>query len=257
MMLYGYILAKYGNDKGHIMRQMMRNSAILACFMAWATPAIAQYTPGSFMYFDHVAHASWVNFGLNPGIENLKDDSEDDQPKPQIDPYLFTVSRVTRQTNIQKIVANAEKGNAAAGQAMKALLINQDIFGILDKSLQDQGLATNNLADALGFFWVTSWSIANDKVGQNSALQLLSVRDQASRFLDQQADIVSWNAAKKQEMSDTLYLNAVFLMLMYQQSKDAGAYKSVITQAAQKGALKFGVDTQKVTLTETGLELTR
>ncbi len=237
--------------------QIALRFAIACSAICWPIMGHAQYTPGSFMYFDHIAFNNWSNISINPALDNLKDNSEDDQPKPMIDPYLFTVSKLTRQTNIQKIVANAEKGNATAGQTMKALLINQDIFGILDTSLQGQGLKTNNLADALGFFWVTSWSIANDTVGQNSALQLQSVRNQARGFLDQQPNITSWNAAKKQEMSDTLYLNAVFLMLMYQQSKDAGAYKSVITQAAQNGAKHFGLDTQKVTLTETGLELVR
>lgn len=230
---------------------------IIAALGAATIPMLAQaqYTPGSFMYFDHVANAGWVNLGINPAVDDLKSDSDKDRvEEPPRDLLKFSVSLPKRKAMIQTMVDTAAQKNPAGGQMLKAVIQDQDIFRILQSALKESGYQMDDLGDPLGFYWVASWSVANDKVGVNSRPQMLAVRDQAAGKLRTMPSIIAMSDEGKQALAETLYLNALVLVIQHKLSAQIPFRKADAEQSARQGGTMFGMDLSKYRLTESGFQ---
>jgi hypothetical protein len=216
--------------------------------------ALAQYTPGSFMYFDHLAFSTSMSLTINPAIDDLNKE-KDTVEEPPKDILKFAFSLPKRKATIQAMIDATTRRNAGSGKMLKAVIQDQDIFKILESALKSSDYQMNDMADALGFYWVASWSVANDKIGVNSRTQMLAVRDQAETKLRSMPSMYSMSDEGKQALAETLYLNALVLVIQHNLVKSDPAAKADITASARQGSIQFGRDPMQYRLTEFGFQL--
>lgn len=250
----------------------MRNwfAMMLFGFLIAASPATAQYTPGSFMYFDHLANNMAVNIGIM-GQQKYHDDDDDKQdkdalirkllerakkqPARAIKPadFVFPVSQPTRQATLNAIVDSLSKDNPASRSELQAVLIDQNLFGILDTAIQKYGMRTNNLADSYTLYWIASWEAAhNSEPKESPPAQVKAVKAQVVSFLSNVDALHDMTATEKQQLSDTLLVNAALLEMMAEASKTNPQFQQSRAQAGRAGAAAFGLFIDGITLTGTG-----
>lgn len=244
-------------------------ATILFGLLISVSPASAQYTPGSFMYFDHLANNTAVNIGLLGKQKYHDDDEEEDkqevlkrllekskkQPARTVRPtdFVFPVSQPARTATLNAIVDGLSKDNPAGRRELQAALIDQNIFAVLDTAIQKYGLRTNNLADAYTLYWISSWEAAHNSMqGESSPAQVKAVKAQVVDFLSNVDALHTMKVADKQQLSDTLLVNAVLLEMIGESAKADPQFQELRSQAGRSGAAAFGLIVDGVTLTESG-----
>lgn len=244
-------------------------ATILFGLLLSVSPASAQYTPGSFMYFDHLANNTAVNIGLLGKQKYHDDDEEEDkqqvlkrlleksnkQPARAVKPtdFVFPVSQPARTATLNAIVDGLSKDNPAARGELQAALIDQNIFAVLDTAIQKYGLRTNNLADAYTLYWISSWEATHNSMqGESSPAQVKAVKAQVVGFLSNVDALPTMKVTDKQQLSDTLLVNVVLLEMIGESAKANPQFQQLRSQAGRSGAAAFGLLVDGVTLTESG-----
>lgn len=221
-----------------------------------AAPVLAQYTPGSFMYFDHLANNFAVNIGMIGQTVNASDD--DDEVAPKVQPKRqvrldFTPSKVVRQKTITTVIDAIGQLNPAQRNELRAAFVNNDLFSQAETALRPYNVRTNNVADAMTVYLISAWDAAHGVSDQASVGKFAAVRSQIADGLSQNQAIGGLSDATKQELSDTLFINAFLIDAMADSAKENPSIAANVRRSAMEGATVFGFDLSKIQIGENGI----
>jgi len=163
------------------------------------------------------------------------------------DPAALKAKQVQLVTLMQK---QSPEGAKALDQ-----LFAQDIVAMLAPEMTRMGLNPNDMADMTAVYWVTAWEASQGIAGQKTAPALArGARDQLAKVLGGNAAIAKATDAQKQEIADTMLLQALIAELRMQGAKQQGADALKQTSDAihaEAGQL-LKTDLRQVTLTPAG-----
>lgn len=228
--------------------------------LAVTLPVGAQYTPGSFMYFDHLANNTAINIGLLGKNTGSDDEEEESPPPPRVQSPKnvrldFVASKAVRQKTVEEVIGAIGQLNPTQRDGLRAAFINNDIFAQTEAALRPYGLRTNNLADAMTMFLICAWDAAHGVSEESSRAKVTAVRRQMQAALSTNQTIGGLSDITKQQLSDTLFINALLIQAMADAAKDNPAIKANVQRSAMQGAATFGFDLSTITVGENGISV--
>ena len=166
----------------------------------------------------------------------------------------FRPSASVRQRVLANYVAEIRKTNPNGAAKMQKAFASQDIFALLGRVMARYGLKTNNVADAMTLYVLTGWQGARGANGDLPVAQVRAVRGQMARALASTPSVARATSAQKQELSDSLLVQALlfdgFVVAAKQQPSAMPQTKAIIAQSVRA---TFGLDLNALRLTNQGL----
>jgi hypothetical protein len=179
-------------------------------------------------------------------------DSEPEESHVENVSLTFTPSKSRRRANLQAIVERARSQDPAGAVQLEQTFASADIIGQIDAALQTVGLRADNTADAYAMWWISSWKATKGDVSTASAAAYQAVSAQAARGMVGSPLFASTNDAQKQEMAETLMVQAALIDSLVESHADDQAMLAKVSASILQGAKASGVDLDKMTLTEDG-----
>lgn len=168
----------------------------------------------------------------------------------------FTPSEAVRKRSIAQFVSRVRAADPQGAAALEKELTTKDVFGALAKKLATYGLKTNSVTDAFTVYTVVAWLGVRGSNDDPNKAHVRGVQKQMGHVLANLPAIVSASDAKKQELAEAFFLQAVLI-----DSAVAGAKKRPETMPQVKTALAtgtqatLGYDLRTFKLTDKGLTL--
>lgn len=175
----------------------------------------------------------------------------------QVDPTAstrFTRNAAAFEAKQQQIVDAYKAQSPQAGAEIEQVFA-QDILGILAPELKRMGLDSQDMVDMTAAYWVLAWEashgIANTKT--DPAL-MQGARRQLAGVMAKNPDLAKLSERDRQDLGDTMLLQALLIDLRMQAAAKAGAAQTkqmsdVIYGEASK---LLNVDLRKIALTNAG-----
>jgi len=117
----------------------------------------------------------------------------------------------------------------------------------------NDGLRTNDMADALTAYWILNWAMAN--TADNNRAQVLGVRNQVRAMLAANPAQLRMGEAQRQEFSEILILNFLIQHAAFDDAIRRGD-RALMRRLGDAAAARFqgemGVDLRRLRLTDTG-----
>lgn len=117
----------------------------------------------------------------------------------------------------------------------------------------NDGLHTNDMADALTAYWILNWAMAN--TADNNRAQVLGVRKQVRAMLVANPAQLRMSEAQRQEFSEILILNFLIQHAAFDEAirrGDRALMRRLGDAAAARFQSEMGVDLRRLRLTDTG-----
>jgi hypothetical protein len=233
-----------------------------ACFVASQAQAQSSYEPGGFMYFDHIQHAAWTNMGINPAVDTLSDEPDDEptpavKPLPELTPAAlaslsFTASPQRRIANLDKIFADIDVKVPGSGAQLKEAFAANNIYAEVEKVMGTYDLRADNVADTFALFWVASWQAANGIEAEPSKESVAAVKRQAAQAMLAVPAMKTMTPAVKQEMADGLVVSMILLSAAQEGAKADPSQKGALARQANADAQAMGLNHSLLSLTDAG-----
>jgi hypothetical protein len=157
-----------------------------------------------------------------------------------------------RRANLAQFLAKARAVDPVGADDLAKIFAQGDIIEKIGQLGAPYGLRINNVADAYSTYWINAYQAFRGINPTPSARQINAVRDQASRSLGATAEFQDADDAAKQQMAEALWVQAAFLDVAVEQSKNDAAQREAVGKAAAQGALGMGLDFNRMRLTEQG-----
>jgi hypothetical protein len=226
--------------------------------------------------FSANAQISWQpNFNLAPAILQAQvlnpcpdgdcgDESDSTQttkaPRPSPSRALnpaklnYVPSLPLRKRHYAQFVEKTRNANPSGAAELEAMFASTDVIAAMSNGLRPFGLRVDSLADAYTVYWVNAWLASKGRPDSATRAQAQAVRKQAMSALLTAQPLATATDAMKQELAETLLVQAALLDAAVQQAKSDPALMSQVMDAARKGALSIGFDVSTVTLTPLGFK---
>lgn len=177
-------------------------------------------------------------------------------PAPQISPteLNFAPSATRRRQNLAGFVSKVRQKDPQEAAQLQQLFASTDIVDQIDGLIAPLGLSTDNVADAYALWWVSAWNGARGLETNPSRAQLQAVRQQAETALVSTPQLAGANDAQKQEMAESLLLQAVLIDQAVTAAQGDAAMLRRIGAAVKQGAAAAKVDLDAMVLTPAGFE---
>ncbi|NIJ20566.1 hypothetical protein FHS95_002258 [Sphingomonas naasensis] len=145
------------------------------------------------------------------------------------------------------------KVGAADAAKLAAVMEKTDPVRNWAQLVANDGLRTNDMADALTAYWILNWAMAN--TADNNRAQVLGVRAQVRAMLVANPAQLRMGEAQRQEFSEILILNFLIQHAAFDDAIRRG--DRVLMQRLGDAAVarfqsEMGVDLRRLRLTDTG-----
>ncbi len=176
------------------------------------------------------------------------------RPRPAPDPAVlrYTPSKARRIANLARFVSKVRATDPAGAADLERLFADGDIVEKIGSTLAPHGLRVDNLADAYAVYWINAWQAGHGINAESPRSTNAAVRVQAAQALGATVDVMRATDATKQELAESLLLQAALIDVAVTQAGGDRARLRAIADATAQGARKMGFDPQAVELTEAG-----
>jgi hypothetical protein len=164
----------------------------------------------------------------------------------------FTPSATRRAANQRAFVEKTRRIDQGNARDLERLFASGDLMDRLGEAMQPIGLRTDNLADAFAIWWITAWNATQGVNPTPSRAQAAAVRAQAARALASIPGIRGASDAQKQEFTEALLVQMVFVDVAVEQNRGNPAQLRALRSAVAQGARGMGLDLSQMRLTESG-----
>lgn len=164
----------------------------------------------------------------------------------------YTPSRTRRTANLSRFVEKSRAADPAGAAQLEQLFASGDIIDKIGGALAQQGMRVDNLADAYAVWWINAWQATRGHNDTTSRETNEAVRDQAARALSASPQLVGAGDAAKQELAESLLIQAAMIDASVEKSKGNPAQMRQIGAAVNQGARRMGLELGTMELTEDG-----
>ena len=164
----------------------------------------------------------------------------------------YTPSQARRAANLAEFVSKTGTVNPAGARDLQRLFASGDIIERIGQSIAPSGLRVDDLADAYTVWWIAAWEATRGGGETSSRLQTAAVRAQAAQALSAAPTILRASEADKQQLAESLLINAMMLETAVAQAKGDPGRLATVAGAASQGARRMGLDLSAMALTESG-----
>ncbi|MGK6354137.1 DUF6683 family protein [Sphingomonas sp. DT-207] len=164
----------------------------------------------------------------------------------------YTPSKSRRTANLSRFVDKTRATDPAGAAQLEKLFASGDIIDKIGGALAQQGMRVDNVADAYTVWWINAWQATRGHNNVTSRATNDAVRDQAARALSASPQLVGAGDAAKQELAESLLIQAAMIDSVVEQSKGNSAQMRQIGAAVNQGAKRMGLDLTTMELTEQG-----
>ena len=177
------------------------------------------------------------------------------RPKPR-GSTRFRTSSATRRSLLASMVSKARAANPTAATALQRDFAKGDPIAAIAPVLARYGLRTDDVADSMAAYLVSSWYGVRGSNQNPTRAQVLATRNQMRRGLLLNPKFAAVSDATKQQLSDALLLQVMFNDRIITSAKTNPAQMASAKNSIRQGALAmFKVDLTKAKLTSNGLDL--
>lgn len=171
----------------------------------------------------------------------------------QVAAMTFTPSRARRATNLAAFVAKSRKVDPQGAARMEQIFRSTDVIGEIDQRMrQSYGMRANDVADAYAVWWTSAWLGAHGRTDDPTPHQMAMVRWQAADALSATPQFVGASAAAKQELAESLLVQASLIGATVDTYKNDRAMLAKAQAAIAQGARATGIDLGSMILTDEG-----
>jgi hypothetical protein len=164
----------------------------------------------------------------------------------------YTPSRTRRTANLSRFVEKSRAADPAGAAQLEQLFASGDIIDKIGGALAQHGMRVDNLADAYAVWWINAWQATRGHNDKTSRETNEAVRDQAARALSASPQLVEAGDAAKQELAESLLIQAAMIDASVEKSKGNPAQMRQIGAAVNRGARRMGLELGTMELTEEG-----
>lgn len=164
----------------------------------------------------------------------------------------YTVDPARRRANLAGFVAKTRASDPAGADNLAQLFASADIFAAIQTEGDKYGMRVNNLADAYAAYWINAWQASQGQTHDPSRAAMTAVRAQAGRALLDSGGLAGANNAAKQEMAESLWIQAMLAASAAQAAQGKPADQRAVASAVAQGAQGMGLDLSAVRLTDQG-----
>lgn len=164
----------------------------------------------------------------------------------------YTPSHERRIANFANFVARSRVGDPQGADDLAKLFASQDVVEGMRAPLDAVGLRIDDVADAYAAWWINAWQAGRGRDEDVSRTMATAVRDQAATAIASSGMLRGASDAAKQEMAESLLIQAALIAAAMEQSRDNAALTRAVAAAVLKGARGMSVDLAAMDLTEHG-----
>ncbi len=175
----------------------------------------------------------------------------------EIGKFSYNPSASVRQRVITLLTEDVRAKDPDAAQKLEQNFISNDIIGQMNKIMVTSGLNSNNLADAYAFYWANAWQAFSGRNQNLSKTEIVAIRSQTARILLATPQLLTATDAQKQELAELMLIQAVFVSASIDGAKSDPTQLANAKASIAKGAKSFGLDFDRMTLTDRGFEFTK
>ncbi|HWW24497.1 MAG TPA: DUF6683 family protein [Caulobacter sp.] len=165
----------------------------------------------------------------------------------------YRPSLAVRARNMKQFVENLRRVDPTSAGDLERTLSRRDVIAEVAGVMHPVGLDPNNLADAMALYLVTAYyGVRGSTNSQPSELRAVSM--QVARAISASPDLARASDALKQEIAESMLINAVLADQAVQAAQKQPSAMPAIKAAIGKGARSaFGFDVAKLRLGPDGL----
>jgi hypothetical protein len=166
----------------------------------------------------------------------------------------YTPSLARRRANLASFVSKLRTGDPQGAAALEQLTASTDLIEAIGGELARYGLRVDDVADAYAAWWVAAWQGWAGDSSDPTRAQLSAVRAQAARALSTTPQFVTPDEATRQELAESLLVQAALIGAMTEQLKTDPATKPQLRQAMDQAGRSMGLDFATMRLTDSGFD---
>ena len=164
----------------------------------------------------------------------------------------FRPDLAARKRNMARFVANIRRADPAGAKGLQDVLAKHDLIAEMNRQLP-AGIRPNSVPDAMALYLVTAWYGVRGSTDSKPA-DFRVVRDQFARAVGTTPGFATTSNAEKQELSESMLLQAMIADQAVQNAKGDPATLRQIRSALNAGArATFGFDLTRMRLGPNGL----
>ncbi|SMF60056.1 hypothetical protein SAMN02982989_1015 [Xaviernesmea oryzae] len=164
----------------------------------------------------------------------------------------YTPSHERRIANFANFVAKSRLSDRQGADNLAKLFASQDVVEGMKAPLDAVGLRIDDVADAYAAWWINAWQASHGRDEDVSRTMAIAVRNQVVEAMASSGMMRSASDAAKQEMAESLLIQAALIAAAMEQSKGNAALTRAIAAVASQGARGMNVDLTAMDLTEHG-----
>ena len=171
-----------------------------------------------------------------------------------IDPAVihYTPSKARRTANLARFVEKTRAVDPAGAKDLQNLFASGDIIDKIGAAAAPYGIRIDNVADAYALWRINAWQASRGRNDTPSRATNDAVRAQAARALSQSREFAGATDAQKQELAESLFVQAALIDGAVERAKGNPGQLRDIRTAVSKGASGMGLDLSTMELTEGG-----
>lgn len=175
-------------------------------------------------------------------------------PAPDAVSASYRPSQAVRARLAEIMAEGAEQRQPGTAAEMRELVLSKKALDEFQRVAGQMGLRTNDAADALAFYMLAQWGVANDYRAEITPVQVAAVRQQARSAFATIADQLDTDALR-QEFAEMLAIQGTIMAGVHEAAVRAG--DSVVLQryadlAREGGRQLFTIDPTRIALTDQG-----
>lgn len=165
----------------------------------------------------------------------------------------FRPDKAARKRNMARFVASIRRVDPAGAKGLQDVLTKHDLIAEMNVQLPHSGLRANSVPDAMALYLVTAWYGVRGSTDSKPA-DFRAVRDQFARAIGTTRGYAGTSNAEKQQMSESMLLQAMIADQAVQNAKGNPAQLRQLRNNLNAGArATFGFDLTQLRLGPNGL----
>ncbi len=168
----------------------------------------------------------------------------------------YKPSAAIRKRSKEQFFAKMRSIDPDGARQLEARYANRDLFQALDQAMDEHGLRTDNVADALTVWLINIWMGANGISNDPPASRVKAVKAQITDSLRMNSGITGASNEQKQVLTESLLLNAsVVGAALADPRVKSGEMRAFLQKAMARVGSSIGLDLAAMKLTDTGFVL--
>ena len=165
---------------------------------------------------------------------------------------IYTPAPERTRANLASFVDRTRATDPAGAAQMEQQFASTDVIGAIGTMMLDSGLHKDSIADAYTVWAINAWGAAHGDMTQTPPATAIAVSRQVAMAFLQTPELVDADDAAKQEMAETLLIQAALIAAAQEAAAHDPALMKQVADAVRQGAAASGLDLDAITLTEAG-----